>query len=97
MKFMKKYPLVYQLDPLPEKNIRDVALWTVVVKDELQFGLFRNTICKRYCVTVKALRRDWRELTGTEIPTDPDPFLGCETIKEYLTVTGVLDGLGGDQ
>lgn len=86
--FSKKYPLVYQYDG-------GKYLWTAVVKDDLQFGLFRNNTCKRFCVTTKALRRDFRELSGHEIPTDPDPFLGCATIKEYLLLTGVLDKLEG--
>jgi hypothetical protein len=69
--------------------------WKADVKDDAQFAIWRNGTAIRFCVTVKALRRDWRELTGTEIPTDHDPFLGATNIKEYLALASVFDKLEG--
>jgi len=85
------YKVVYQ-----DRPERDGPLWTVVVKDDAQFGLFQNKVCVRFCVTVAALRRDFEELTGTKIPKRPDPFMGCENIKEYRIMTGVYDTMEGN-
>ena len=91
MKLFGKYPFIY--DAVHPKT---GTVWTVAVKDRLQYGMFQGKRCVTFSTDARTLRREWRRKTGLpDIPTDPDPFLGCDDVRDFIELTKIYDILSG--